>query len=574
MASEGTAPQKGPGIIRHETVVIQPPAWYYLEFENGKKTSIHAITFSIGRDGSNDLVYDDQRISSNHCMLTRDASGAPPVLKDTSRNGILVDGRKVPKGAEVQLNWGQRVELINFELVEDIRDTSMCFVVHNKTSGRIAELEKDVKDKEEALQSSQDEVKGLQQDVKNKEASAAKLTGELQSSQDGVVGLIKVQGEQEERIKSLQQEMKNKEECIKGLQHDNQDKTESAAPAAAGTSDQSGVSTADEKATGDKKEINQTTVTSLTMVLNDGFVGRVIGAGGSVLKGVIASTHCVIIVSQPDSFHPIVSQGRTISIKGKPKNIADAVEAIYKAAGEEDSKKVDRQRFTLESDGADFVVPKCTVKKMIGKEGQTIKKTRQETGVELQFRGPKETAEQILHCTFEESTSKGGLRSIIETLLIASEPDAGAKRLYERARSESREGEGEDEDGDDGGDDRGGSSSKRPRKRARSEGDGSKDGDAGGDIGDEDRRGGGSKDGRSGHGKSVKASRRGDRHAKNKTGKVQHAKKAKTVASTKKARKQQKKDDRKQKGNGGNKGGRATGHSGGECGENKRGKRK
>ena len=560
MASEGTAPQKGPGIIRHETVVIQPPAWYYLEFENGKKTSIHAITFSIGRDGSNDLVYDDQRISSNHCMLTRDASGAPPVLKDTSRNGILVDGRKVPKGAEVQLNWGQRVELINFELVEDIRDTSMCFVVHNKTSGRIAELEKDVKDKEEALQSSQDEVKGLQQDVKNKEASAAKLTGELQSSQDGVVGLIKVQGEQEERIKSLQQEMKNKEECIKGLQHDNQDKTESAAPAAAGTSDQSGVSTADEKATGDKKEINQTTVTSLTMVLNDGFVGRVIGAGGSVLKGVIASTHCVIIVSQPDSFHPIVSQGRTISIKGKPKNIADAVEAIYKAAGEEDSKKVDRQRFTLESDGADFVVPKCTVKKMIGKEGQTIKKTRQETGVELQFRkGPKETAEQILHCTFEESTSKGGLRSIIETLLIASEPDAGAKRLYERARSESREGEGEDEDGDDGSDDRGGSSSKRPRKRARSEGDGSKDGDAGGDIGDEDRRGGGSKDGRSGHGKSVKASRRGDRHAKNKTGKVQHAKKAKTVASTKKARKQQKKDDRKQKGNGGNKGGRVTG---------------
>ena len=633
MASEGTAPQKGPGIIRHETVVIQPPAWYYLEFENGKKTSIHAITFSIGRDGSNDLVYDDQRISSNHCMLTRDASGAPPVLKDTSRNGILVDGRKVPKGAEVQLNWGQRVELINFELVEDIRDTSMCFVVHNKTSGRIAELEKDVKDKEEALQSSQDEVKGLQQDVKNKEASAAKLTGELQSSQDGVVGLIKVQGEQEERIKSLQQEMKNKEECIKGLQHDNQDKTESAAPAAAGTSDQSGVSTADEKATGDKKEINQTTVTSLTMVLNDGFVGRVIGAGGSVLKGVIASTHCVIIVSQPDSFHPIVSQGRTISIKGKPKNIADAVEAIYKAAGEEDSKKVDRQRFTLESDGADFVVPKCTVKKMIGKEGQTIKKTRQETGVELQFRkGPKETAEEILHCTFEESTSKGGLRSIIETLLIASEPDAGAKRLYERARSESREGEGEDEDGDDGSDDRGGSSSKRPRKRARSEGDGSKDGDAGGDSGDEDRgggggrgaggggggrgagaggrgaggggggrgaggggggrgaggrgggggggggggrgggrggggrgagggggRGGGSKDGRSGHGKSVKASRRGDRHAKNKTGKVQHAKKAKTVASTKKARKQQKKDDRKQKGNGGNKGGRVTG---------------
>ena len=633
MASEGTAPQKGPGIIRHETVVIQPPAWYYLEFENGKKTSIHAITFSIGRDGSNDLVYDDQRISSNHCMLTRDASGAPPVLKDTSRNGILVDGRKVPKGAEVQLNWGQRVELINFELVEDIRDTSMCFVVHNKTSGRIAELEKDVKDKEEALQSSQDEVKGLQQDVKNKEASAAKLTGELQSSQDEVKGLIKVQGEQEERIKSLQQEMKTKEECIKGLQHDNQDKTESAAPAAAGTSDQSGVSTADEKATGDKKEINQTTVTSLTMVLNDGFVGRVIGAGGSVLKGVIASTHCVIIVSQPDSFHPIVSQGRTISIKGKPKNIADAVEAIYKAAGEEDSKKVDRQRFTLESDGADFVVPKCTVKKMIGKEGQTIKKTRQETGVELQFRkGPKETAEEILHCTFEESTSKGGLRSIIETLLIASEPDAGAKRLYERARSESREGEGEDEDGDDGSDDRGGSSSKRPRKRARSEGDGSKDGDAGGDSGDEDRgggggrgaggggggrgagaggrgaggggggrgaggggggrgaggrgggggggggggrgggrggggrgagggggRGGGSKDGRSGHGKSVKASRRGDRHAKNKTGKVQHAKKAKTVASTKKARKQQKKDDRKQKGNGGNKGGRVTG---------------
>ena len=286
-------------------------------------------------------------------------------------------------------------------------------------------------------------------------------------------------------------------------------------------------------------------------------------AGGSVFKGVIDSTHCVIEVSQLNSFHPLVSRGRIIFIEGQPKNIADAVEAIYKAVGE-----------TLESHGASFEVPKCTVKKMIGAQGKTIKNTIQETGVELQFKRSKEIAEEILHCTLKESTSKDGLRSIIETLLLASEPDSGAKRPCERARSESNEGESEDEGGDDGGDDRGGSSSKRPRKRARSESDGSKDGDAGGDSGDEHRRGGGSKDGRSGHGKSVKASRTGDHHAKNKTGKIQHAKKAKTVASTKKARKQQKKDNRKQKGNGGNKGGRATGHSGGECGENKRGKRK
>jgi len=403
-------------------------------------------------------------------------------------------------------------------------------------------------------------------------AQVTKLETRIDELERQYADLKETSGQRIDELEKENEVLKEKRNKMAGIKQQREGLVLVAAQAAAVTSDQSGVSTADEKAKGDKKEINQNIVQSLTMVLDHGFVGRVMGAGGSLIKGVRASTHCDIIVS--DSFHPIVSRGRKITITGKRNNIADAVEAIYKAAGEEDSTNA-RRRFTLERDGADFEVPKRTVKKMIGKEGQTIKKTRQETGVKLQFRkGPKETAEEILQCTFEESTSKGGLRSIIETLLIASEPDAGAKRLYERARSESREGEGEDEDGDDGGDDRGGSSSKRPRKRARSEGDGSKDGDAGGDIGDEDRRGGGSKDGRSGHGKSVAASRRGDRHAKNKNGKVKHANKAKTVASTKKARKQQKKDDRKQKGNGGNKGGRATGHSGGECGENKRGKRK
>jgi predicted component of type VI protein secretion system len=122
MASEGTAPQNSPSIIRHETVVIQTPDWYYLEFENGKTPSIHATTFSIGRDESNDLVYDNLRISKLHCMLTRGASGEPPEIKDTSTNGILVDGRKVCKGAAVPLKWGQRVELIPFELKGEIRD--------------------------------------------------------------------------------------------------------------------------------------------------------------------------------------------------------------------------------------------------------------------------------------------------------------------------------------------------------------------------------------------------------------------------------------------------------------------
>ena len=100
---------------RHETVVIQTPAWCHLEFET--QHNLHNTTFSIGRDESNDLVYDNQHISNMHCMLTRGASGAPPVLKDTSTNGILVDGLRVCKGAAVQLTWGQRVELINFGLI-------------------------------------------------------------------------------------------------------------------------------------------------------------------------------------------------------------------------------------------------------------------------------------------------------------------------------------------------------------------------------------------------------------------------------------------------------------------------
>ncbi len=135
---------------RHETVVIQTPAWCHLEFET--QHNLHNTTFSIGRDESNDLVYDNQHISNMHCMLTRGASGAPPVLKDTSTNGILVDGLRVCKGAAVQLTWGQRVELINFGLIGGIRDTSMCFVVQKETSGqRTAELEKEKEDLQEKM---------------------------------------------------------------------------------------------------------------------------------------------------------------------------------------------------------------------------------------------------------------------------------------------------------------------------------------------------------------------------------------------------------------------------------------
>jgi hypothetical protein len=81
------------------------------------------------------------------------------------------------------------------------------------------------------LQTSQDEVaglvkvrdeqeeriKGLQQDVKDKWDSVAKLTGELQTSQKEVAGLVKVRDEQEERIKGLQQEVKDKQQNVAKL---------------------------------------------------------------------------------------------------------------------------------------------------------------------------------------------------------------------------------------------------------------------------------------------------------------------------------------------------------------------
>ena len=79
-----------------------------------------------------------------------------------------------------------------------------------------------------ALAQERDALKQSIAAVTPREPPNGRGVGELQSSQEEVAGLVKVQGEQEERIKELQQEVKNKEQYIQGLQLDVQDKTESA----------------------------------------------------------------------------------------------------------------------------------------------------------------------------------------------------------------------------------------------------------------------------------------------------------------------------------------------------------
>jgi class 3 adenylate cyclase len=75
----------------------EPLAFIATENENGvagMRLPIAGPSFSIGRDGSNNLcVSDDQTISRQHCVIH--VVGASLIIEDLSRNGTFLDGTRV-----------------------------------------------------------------------------------------------------------------------------------------------------------------------------------------------------------------------------------------------------------------------------------------------------------------------------------------------------------------------------------------------------------------------------------------------------------------------------------------------
>src|SRR3954462_2384720 len=63
--------------------------------------------YGIGRGHLNDIVIAHDSVSRNHAVLH---GGDPPVLEDLgSRNGTLVDGRRLAPGERVPLHGGKAI---------------------------------------------------------------------------------------------------------------------------------------------------------------------------------------------------------------------------------------------------------------------------------------------------------------------------------------------------------------------------------------------------------------------------------------------------------------------------------
>jgi serine/threonine-protein kinase len=69
------------------------PVQAVLTFPNGLVVPIRGIQFTLGRGRDNDLVLPVADLSTRHCSLTFD--GERWILKDESRNGVRVNGRRV-----------------------------------------------------------------------------------------------------------------------------------------------------------------------------------------------------------------------------------------------------------------------------------------------------------------------------------------------------------------------------------------------------------------------------------------------------------------------------------------------
>lgn len=96
------------GEVTAKVVVIQGPG-------SGTVLPVHGEV-SFGRHTDNDLVLDSQMISRRHGRLVRD--GARYYIEDLgSRNGILVNGRKIASGARHSVRHKDVLQLSDCQLL-------------------------------------------------------------------------------------------------------------------------------------------------------------------------------------------------------------------------------------------------------------------------------------------------------------------------------------------------------------------------------------------------------------------------------------------------------------------------
>jgi hypothetical protein len=85
------------------------PGWY-LAVEDGEELAVLPVPFGslhVGRSPSADLTFEDRTVSRRHAVIVRDEHGVR-ILDDLSRNGVVVNGRRV---AEARLAHGDVLQL-------------------------------------------------------------------------------------------------------------------------------------------------------------------------------------------------------------------------------------------------------------------------------------------------------------------------------------------------------------------------------------------------------------------------------------------------------------------------------
>src|SRR3954451_6509848 len=109
----------------------------------GRTFGVRAGRWTIGRDGANTLVIDDETISRSHCELVLDEHGAGTVLDLGSANGTLVDGVEARAEQRLDVGAGSIVQLgaVAFTVrapADDDRPRGLALRRHIGPSGSVA----------------------------------------------------------------------------------------------------------------------------------------------------------------------------------------------------------------------------------------------------------------------------------------------------------------------------------------------------------------------------------------------------------------------------------------------------
>lgn len=70
---------------------------------------------NIGRGAGNDIIVNDNFVSSSHCQIIQDDHGGFIII-DNSRNGTFVNGVRIGKGFGTRLNWNDIIRIGNTTL--------------------------------------------------------------------------------------------------------------------------------------------------------------------------------------------------------------------------------------------------------------------------------------------------------------------------------------------------------------------------------------------------------------------------------------------------------------------------